>query len=748
MPTPRAARLQYVLPILAFALLLIWGWRVSDPINNLPSPEQYGDPFEVLWMVDRVYASLARGELPDFAPDVWHPVGMQLGALGYTPATFLIMLPFRAVANATFAYNAVTLLGLALCFWATYRLAQRFAGVNVLGATIAALLYTASPFMWERVLNGHINILWAVAILPLFVHALLDFVSAEDDDDRRALRSALAAGVAWGALLTLQLYGMWWGALAWIVAVVATWRRERRQLWRPAIIPALALLLASPTLIYFVVSNQKTQLVTDGLPALVGWGASLNSLVIPSVFHPIEFVRAFATWVYDGIQNESGIANWGLVLSIVGIIGAVIALRPAQSALQQQQRREWQVLLAIAVISFALALGLAVKWNGHPIIAPILAPLDQVIWRVGHALKPGLFVPDQPIPELANSIPGLSYVLAVAMPLWDAARVYARFSFVSGLALALLAALLISRVSRAGRAGRVGGVLLAGLLLFEVLPQPTNNRPVPARAHPVYEWITAQGGQPENGTHTWNILDLSDEPNILPIILGGKVVMAARQHNLAVSSGFGSYPVRHISELRTHLARAPEWAGDMRTPFFMRALRTRYVLVHRIFRNDDRVWEGILASPFFKPAGCFAPYAGDSIWPHEVCVAEALWREGDPINIIPSYDWSPEPWGIWAMGTEAKANWIAERAGPHTISMRAFPSCQPNAAQTMTARVNGVVVGEHTWQACKDAALSFVVPASAVKPGWNDVDFSFGYAYAPPGDTRPLAVGFSELAIR
>jgi hypothetical protein len=79
--------------------------------------------------------------------------------------------------------------------------------------------------------------------------------------------------------------------------------------------------------------------------------------------------------------------------------------------------------------------------------------------------------------------------------------------------------------------------------------------------------------------------------------------------------------------------------------------------------------------------------------------------------------------------------------------MRAFPSCAEGQLQTMRVRVNGVPAGEHAWQDCDEAALDFALPASVVKQGWNDIDFEFGYTHRPAGDSRNLAVGFSQLRI-
>lgn len=711
--------------------MLAWVWRVTDLFYHLPSPEKYGDPFEVLWLIDRFYNALLQGGLPHFVPEVWHPAGLYLGALGYTPATFLIMMPFRALGNALFAFNASTLLGVMVCYAGMFMLARRYAGV--FASTVAALLFTFAPFMNERILNGHANILWAMAILPYFMLALLRFIAA--GDRRSAIRMALWSGLAWGVLIHFQLYGVWWGALLWLFIALLAWRQ--RRLIISFIIPITAVLVALPTLAYYAATSSQAQLVTDALPALVGWGASINSLTIPSIFHPIAPIQAFATGVYSGIPNESGIANWGLALAIVGIAGAVFALRRQHA----EPRNEWRWMIAIACASFVLALGLTVKWNGQTIEAPIFAPVNRAIWEIGQKLKPALFVTDEPIKELANAIPTPAYVLTALMPRWDTARVYSRFSFLGGIVMALLAALVLARLNWKAQ------IVLAAVLLIEVLPAPTNDLPAPALAHPAYDWVEQQQGRPASDGWSWNILNISDAPDIVPILLGGKVIYSARMHNFAVSSGFGSYPAKQIYEFRAHMTQTSDWTSDMRTPFYLRAMRVRYVMAHRIFNKNTRVWDELSNSPHFKPKGCFEPFEANSMWPHEVCIAEATWQEDDPVNFIPSYDWSPESWGIWATAKQAAGNFMTGRAGAHHLRMHAFPACVEGQQQFMRVRVNGVQVGEHAWNGCEEAALDFELPANVVKQGWNDIDFDFGYTHTPAGDTRALATGFSQLRI-
>lgn len=726
----RSRWLRALFPVLAFVAVMAWFWRVSDLAHNLPTKAEYGDPLEVLWLINNAFASLSRGELPLFNPDVWHPVGIYLGALGYSPLSYLIILPFRVFSTATFALNMANLLGLALLFSSTYRFMRRFGGVFV--SSVAALLFTFTPFTVERVLNGHLNILWATIFIPLMLGALMDLVVAQDA--RAQKRAAVWAGVWWGLLISFQLYGVWWGGLMWLLAFGVSFAKTRRVVGALAL--PLALLIGLPTIGVFLSQSGKAQIVTDTLNALVGWGANLNSLLIPSIFHPLEAVRAVTSAWCCRNPNEASIANWGTLLTGLGLAGALFAARKAIP------KPAFVFLAMLAASAGILTLGMVVRWNDEIVSAPVFAPLNAALWQMGRLVKPALFASPQPIPEVAQAIPLPGFGLMAVLPQWEAARVYTRFYLLTGLALTGFAALVLQRLRWGWRVG------LAALLLIEALPLPTFNRPTPTAAHPAYEWLAANAA-PGMAERAWNILNISDEPNAEPIMLGGLPTYSASLSNVAIAQGFGSYPVRHIVELRNILLHAPDWATDMRIPFFMRNLKIGYVFVHLKFKKDSRVWDGVRASPFFTPQGCFASQGEMDVWQDEICVAKANWldRKVPNIDLIPSFDWSPEGWGIWAIAKSAKANWVAPRAGAYRLQARAFPACVAGRGQAITARVNGQPVGQHAWQDCAEAELNFIIPANAVRAGWNELVLESAYTERIQGDTRTLAVGFSEIKI-
>ena len=723
----RAWRFQ-PLPILGLILTMIWMWRVYDLAHELPTRPSSGDSLEVIWLLEYTLAGLRELRVPLTSPDLWHPVGVFFGALGISPLIYWMMLPAGALFGATAAYNIAQLAGIGLLFATSYHLCRRFA--NRGPATVGALLFCFSPFMVDRVVLGHINIVWGAVLIPPILGSLIDMATSTETRDIR--RAAIKVGVLWGILIALQLYGVWWGGLLWVTSFGISILRTKKV--SGALAAVIALAVGSPWILLYAIQSREAQLVSDALPALVGWGASLNSLFIPSVSHPIKLVRDLSTSIYAGTQNESGTANWGMVLLGVAVFGALIARR-----VKIPGPTRW-LLCLLALLAGVLAFGPTVKWNGVPIQAPILAPLDAAIWRVGHAVKPGLFMSEDPIPALASVFPAPGYALMAVLPQWESARVYARFSMLMGLVLALFATVALQYVSAWPRA------LLMVVLILEGLPAPTSTSLMPTSPHPAYTWLSAnaQEGMRARG---WNILDITDEPDLAPIYQSGRPAYAGALTGVAIASGISSYPPKHIVELRALLGQAEAWAADARTPLFMRNLRVGYVFLHRVFLTNNRVWESISRSPYFAIEGCFGPGSDRDVFPEEICVARAKWLDGGTpsVDIIPSYDWSLESWGIWAMSTQAEANWIATQVTDHTLTLRAFPACKTGESQTVAIFVNDVQIGSHDWTSCDSVELVFRVPAAIVLRGWNKFALRSAYTTIPSSETRTLAVGFSEM---
>lgn len=581
-------------------MLLAYGWNVSHLVLHVPN---YADVLEAMWGIELYHTSLiGHGVFPTFLPAIWHPLGLHLGSLGVTPAVFLISMPLRmGLGSAPLTYNVLALSAFTLSFAASQRFAREL--LPAPHAYLAALLFTFAPFHWER-LNGHININLGLAVLPLAALFALRLACAAD---KAALRhAALAMGLFWGATASLQLYGLWWGGLLWLCVVLA--RARRPHFGQALLSPALAALIAAPTLLYFASGNRAMDQITDRLPALVGWGSSVNSLFVPSVVHPWPPLQALSKWLYYGIQNESGNANWGLLLPLCALAGALLWRRPVAGLAAHNTARS--AMGAWVVIGLVLSLGYAVKWHGDLLQTDVLSPLNRALWSAGRMFKPALFDTPEPQAGLERAVPLPAYALLITVPGWESARVLPRFGFVAALGLVVFGAAFVRRLPLPA------ALPLAVLLLLEVVPAPTGDLPAPRRAHPAYAWVREQPAAGES-----NILDITDEPKVVPLIVGGAVAYAQQLHGLPVASGLSSFLPRAVDTLALRLKDAPQWTQDPDMARMLDGNKTRFVFVHMLFHWDTRVWDGLSRSPYFVPRGCFDGAEGD-VFTYTICVAE------------------------------------------------------------------------------------------------------------------------------
>jgi hypothetical protein len=714
-------------PWILFAVLLAWGWREHNLFHDIPT---YGDILEFTWALSWYSDALRQGLNPLLAPVAFYPTGWNLTTYA-TGFLFLpALLPLQRLGGAAFAYNTAVLLTFVLAFGGMLALARR--SLPPLGATVAALLYTFWGFRWIQTI-GHLNILLGSACLPWMIWALERALDARVSEiarpDRRLLVWLLLTGIAWAAAIVGSMYFVWIGGL-----LLAGWllgRRLGRQInTRTAVIgfalPAgVAALLALPS---FAAYWRASTLIAAPPPDLLEvnfWGASLNSLPLPYVFHP--WLKSFATAIYRGITYEQAAANLGLVAVLLACAGAWAA----------RKDRRWLPALILTPIALILALGLTLKWDNQPLQWDGLRPLDAALWQLGHLLKPGVFVPAEPPAPFDAAVPLPGLLLTVVTPLLERARVFARYIFVAALGIYLLAGLGLSRLRWAWPRG-----LLAAALIFEVIPPPLERVPFPPPPHEAFAWLKSQ---PDGA-----VADLlAAHPGTLVLINRGETVWATRLHGKPAVGGASSVwpaPAAFLNEwLATH---GHAFTGSTVVPL-LRFYGARYLLLHMASDWEAEILDEAKQNRELRFVQCFEPPAGPTAWPHPICALELLPAAGPTVNLAPVDGWSgQEDWGVWAVGPESRAIFVAMTHKPHRLTLEAFPNCIAGRTQTLAVEVNGMRLAEHTWPNCDPWAATIQIPASLVRLGGNDVTFRPAYAIAPPtDDTRPLSIGFNKLRV-
>ena len=298
-------------------------------------------------------------------------------------------------------------------------------------------------------------------------------------------------------------------------------------------------------------------------------------------------------------------------------------------------------------------------------------------------------------------------LLAAVVPLFERARVFARYILIAALGVYLLAGFWRCMRLRWGWARW----LLAAVLIFEVIPPPLERAPFPPPPHPAFEWLSSQ---PDGA-----VADvLAAHPGTLVLINRGETVWATRLHGKPAVAGASSVWPATTTFMNEWLATHPHaFTGPTAVPL-LRFFGTRYLLLHMTSDWEKEILEEARQNPELKFVQCFDPPPVPTAWQHPICAFEVQPSVNANVNLAPVEGWSgQEDWGVWAVGPESRASFVAMAQRPHRLTLEAFPNCIPGRTQALTVEVNGTRLAEHTWANCDPWAAAITVPASLVRLG-------------------------------
>jgi hypothetical protein len=719
LPIGLVTALKRVWPGAVLLAFLAWGWRAQDLFHSIPS---YGDTLVFTWAL-----SWYGDAIPAHQSIAVYPLAFYPGGWPYAEDFFMLLaaLPLHWIGGAAFAYNVAVLLTFLVAFLGAYKLGRRFVGQ--LGATVTAVLFTFWSLRWSQNI-GHLSILIGSALLPWILWSLEKAFSAVG---RARAWWLVLTGVVWA----ISMFGSMYFALIGGVAVVA-WTAGRLSSgtirWRTAlaavIMPGLLALLLSAPAIY-----RGNGMARFSAAEVNFWGASLNSLPLPSIEHP--WLGSLVRSLYRGLPFEQGTANLGLVALLLGLVGFWVA----------RKRKEWRPILFVAIVGLVLSLGLTLKWDNESLQVAALRRINTAIWKLGHWLKPDFFAPEQAPVPFASAIPMPGTLFAAVVPFAERGRVFARYALVGSLGLFLLTALALTVI-------RVTWirVLLVLVLIGEVLPPPLARLPFPPQPHPAFEWLKQQSLPGES------IVDLvAAHPYTPGLFMEGQVVWSTRAHGKATVAGGSSQWPSYTGYLNYWLVTHEHAFWNLDLVPMLRYYHIRYILLH--LQGD---WEkGILAeaqqNDEIKLVQCFEPRSGPGPWAYPICVLEVLPPVHPDLNLILDDGWSgAEKWGVWAEGTTSKAFWAATEPVDHVLHVQAFPLCREDQHQEVSFEVNGENLAVHEWRNCEPWSQDITVPARLIRLGRNDLVVRSRYAARPvepdggqSKDTRSLSVGFTKLKV-
>ena len=229
-------------------------------------------------------------------------------------------------------------------------------------------------------------------------------------------------------------------------------------------------LLSLPALLAYWRASTAIGAGSHDLTEVNFWGASLNSLPLPYIFSSL--LGSFATSIYRGITYEQATTNLGLVAVVTAIGGWLVACAAAN-------RRRWLPVLILTPVALILSLGLTLKWDNQSLQWEGLRPLNTVLWQLGHLLKPDVFAEAQPPVPFDAAIPLPGMLLAAVVPLFERARVFARYILIAALGIYSAGGIRAASVALG-----VGAVAAGGRADLRGDPAAAGTRAVPAAAAP------------------------------------------------------------------------------------------------------------------------------------------------------------------------------------------------------------------------------------------------------------------------
>jgi len=513
-----ATRIFVLVLFLVLTIAMTWP-LVMNLLTAVPGPPW--DNFEWLYHLWWFRHSIVDlGQWPTTNPTVFYPFGYDLNLSESMWANKALMAPFLFWGNEVLAFNALLLMSFVLTGYTTYLLIAYLTD-NRYAAVIGATIFTFSPYRIHAMAAG-----WLPLISTQWIP--LAFLYLERTLREGRLRYALAAGFCLGLIALSSWYYLYIVGLFVALFVLARlWAMRRRlreaHVWRNLLaVGAVALVMIVPVAIPTL--QQSAGEMRWSVNEIEKWAAGLDDFFLPNVYHPVwgdHFLgmRSYAPrypWYVPGCIYLGLVA---LLLS-TGAIGRGAYLRKREEKGRGEPgpaRAYWLV----GIISFVLALGVVLHWNGEVVHVPVPAAVENLFSRGMSSLmskwalnKASYYEIDLIEGTIPIPLPGLLVYLFV--PMANAMRTLYRFGVMTIFAVSVLAGMGAARMlggnrppeevgevgeddapsTQAARRGGVRSLVMAILVLVLVLADFIS-APLPygmsvVKAQPLDLWLAAQ----------------------------------------------------------------------------------------------------------------------------------------------------------------------------------------------------------------------------------------------------------------
>jgi hypothetical protein len=310
------------------------------------------DPLMVVWFLRWWPWAVSHGVDPLFTHLVWQPAGFNLTWATSVPAAALVGLPITLAKNAVLTFNVLQLLAPALAAWTAFLLCRRLSG-DGLAALIGGFLFGFSTYELGELL-GHLN-LDLVCLVPAMLLLSVNRVTERVSRRRFVAMMALALLLQFGISVEIFASFCLFGAIAWVLFLLAAEATERVRLWHLATEVFLAFIIAaivaSPWLftMFFRASDAPRQLNSPLL-----YSSDFLNFIIPTPVTRLgRSVFATISARFSGNESEQG-AYLGapLIMILILYLG------------ERRHDRRALALLGVLVVAAVASLGPVLRVNG------------------------------------------------------------------------------------------------------------------------------------------------------------------------------------------------------------------------------------------------------------------------------------------------------------------------------------------------------------------------------------------------
>jgi hypothetical protein len=354
---PVIVHLAVLAGFLAAGVAVSWPRATYLVMGKLPATRDAGAYVWGFWWIAHQLVHLSS---PWFTRAIAAPVGTELGLHALMPLPGVLMAPITLVFGPSASYNLLSIAMPGLFCYAMYRVARLWLPSQVGAIAAGAFFGLSSMLVWRS--WYHLNLAAGELFVPVALEAAVRLTR------RPGWRRALVLGVVLGAavltdqeIAVLAILAAALPLLYWLLRPPYT----TAKLWPAGLSAATAAVLASPQLVA-IAAQAKSGGATLPEGALaqsyIKYSARLPDIIAPSpqISH---FGLGGLGFIYSG-PTKDGIPSFGLVLTILTVLGVVVAWR---------RRSAW--LLALLWLGCALlALGPVLRVGTH-----IYAPAATVL---------------------------------------------------------------------------------------------------------------------------------------------------------------------------------------------------------------------------------------------------------------------------------------------------------------------------------------------------------------------------------